>query len=418
MPEEGWQQQLDRHKLTGLKLAAGLLRPKAAAALAATRLDPGNYRPGRKTVLCLMRPHFSLDVEQLRKLDHVNWLGLNLIMLGEMQRAWAKPEMQEQTFYQRTRTDPRFAASWQRIDEFGRELVERIDRRYSLDGVLCANIDYWQAEGLRRAAQERGLPFLVLSRENMLTRYDEQLFLDRYRGFRFEGDGVAFFGDWMRRTLLRTGSIREEQCTVTGAPRLDVWKEATTSADVRDSIVLITFADPGYYAPEAFRVTLERFAAAAERHRGRARFVVKAKNRKDRLAVHAMGRSQNLEITSDVALEDLLPRAHLVVGFNSTAVFDALLTSAPVATPDMLDSRRGNEYLMFEPEDALCARVLRFYREPAELDLQLDAAATGGMGMQSDPAARRELIERYIHFPQGATATEMAERFVLERLRR
>ena len=75
MPEGGWQQQLDGHKLKALKLAAGLLRPKAAAALAATRLDSGNYRPGRKTVLCLMRPHFSLDVEQLRKLDRVNWLG-------------------------------------------------------------------------------------------------------------------------------------------------------------------------------------------------------------------------------------------------------------------------------------------------------------------------------------------------------
>src|SRR5438105_13394872 len=137
MPEVGWQQQLERHKLKGIKLAAGLLRPKAAAALAATRLDAGNYRPGRKSVLCLMRPHFSLDVEQLRKLDRVNWLGLNLILLGEMQRAWAEPQMQEQTYYQRTQQDPRFAASWRRVDQFGRELLGRIHRRYPLHGLLC-----------------------------------------------------------------------------------------------------------------------------------------------------------------------------------------------------------------------------------------------------------------------------------------
>src|SRR3989441_6931085 len=87
------QRFLDQQKRNGLKWAAGLLRPKAAAALAATRLDLGNFRPGRGTMLCLTRPHFSLDVEQLRKLDHLNWIGLNLILLGEMQRAWARPQM-------------------------------------------------------------------------------------------------------------------------------------------------------------------------------------------------------------------------------------------------------------------------------------------------------------------------------------
>ena len=416
----GARQVLDRQKVNGLKLAAGVLGPKASAALVAARLDLGNYRPGRPTILCLTRPHFSLDVEQLRKLDHVNWLGLNLIMLGEMQRAWAEPQMQQQTYYQRTRNDVHFRESWQRLDQFGREVLERIARRCRLDGLLCANIDYWQAEGLRRAAHELDLPFLVLSRENLLTRYDERLILERYNGFRFEGQAVAVFGDWMRRTLVRTGCIGERQIVVTGAPRLDVWNAALGLPAARDCIVLISFADPNYYAPEAFRATLECFTAAARRNVGKARFVVKAKNTEDRLAIYGICPRipDSLEVRSDVALEELLPRARLVVGFNSMAMFDALFTSVPLATPDMMDTRRSNDYLMFEPDDALCANVLRFYRNPAELDELLDVAASCAAAPDANAEERRRLIQRYVHFPEGESATQAVERFVLEHIRR
>jgi hypothetical protein len=414
------QPLLDRQKLNGLKWLSRILGPKAAAALAATRLDAGNYRPGRPTVLCLTRPHFALDVEQLRKRDRVNWIGLNLILLGEMQRAWAHPRMQQQTFYSSTTKDPEFAGNWRRMNAFAKELLERIGRRFPLSGLLSANIDYWQAEALRQASQELGLPFLVLSRENLLTRYDEKLILDRYTGFRFAGKSVAVFGDWMRRALLAAGCVRENQIVVTGAPRLDVWSGAARAEASRDHIVLISFADPNYYAPEAFRFTLERFLAAAVRNRHTGmRFVVKAKNKEDRRAVLAMcgGKAlpQNFEVVSRVALEELLPRARLVIGFNSMALFDALFTAAPVAMPD-LEVGISKDYLMFDPEDELCRRVLRFYRRPQELDALLDATASGGVAEEHNLRERRALIERFVHFPEGLTATELVERFVLQHL--
>ncbi len=417
----GAQRLLDEYKRQLLRWIAALLGPRRAAALAMLRLDPGNFRPGRDTVLCLTRPHFALDVEQLRKLDHVNWIALNLILLGEMQRAWASAEMQEQTYYQKTCGDARYAARWERMNEFARALLRRIGRRYPLSGLLCANIDYWQSEAFRNAARELGLPFLTLSRENLLTRYDERLILERYTGFRFTGDAVAVFGEWMREALLRAGCVREDQIVVTGAPRLDVWSNAAATAASRDGIVLISFADPNYYAPEAFRLTLERFVAAAARNAAaNVRFVIKAKNKEDRLAVLAMCGAaplpSNLEVTSSVSFETLLPRARLVLGFNSMAVFDALFTSAPLAVPDMLDTRRGTDHLMFDPEDPLCRRVLRFYRTPQELDAVLDAAAAGETAARQDTTDRRALIARYVHFPESSSATELVERFVVQRL--
>lgn len=414
---------VEQQKLNALKWSARVLGPQRAALLASARLDLGNFRPGRSNVLCLTRPHFALDVEQLRRLDRVNWLGLNLIMLGEMQRAWAEPPMQQQTYYQRTSRDAAYAEAWSRMEVFAREVLQRICARFPIDALLCANIDYWQAEAFRREAARSGIPFLVLSRENLLTRYDERLILERYGGFRFEGDAVAVFGDWMRRALLQTGCVQDSQIVVTGAPRLDVWARAAAVQRQGDAIVLITFADPNYYAPEAFRLTLRRFLAAAARHRDAAvRFVIKAKGKGDALDVVAMGRSEgipsNVEVTSDVSLEELLPRARLAIGFNSMAVFDALFTAAPVATPDLLDARRGGDYLMFEPQDDLCRTVLRFYREPDELDALLDRAAAGTLPPERNRAERRRLIERFVHLPEHATATEVVERFIVERLAR
>ena len=411
---------LDAQKRSALRLAARLLGPRAAAAVAARRVDPANFRPGRRTVLCLTRPHFSLDVEQLRKLDNLNWIGLNLVMLGEMQSAWARPSMQQQTFYQATLQDPACADAWCRMNAFALGVLRRIHRRYPLNGLLCANIDYWQAEAFRHAAEQLGLPFLVLSRENLLTRYDERLILERYSGFRFQGNAVAVFGAWMGDALLRAGCIRREQVVVTGAPRLDVWSRSAGADVAPDCIVLISFADPNYYAPQSFRVTLERFVQAAVRNSDTGvRFVIKAKNNDDWHMIMSMcpgGLPRNVHLTKDAALDDLLPRARLVVGFNSMALFDALFSHAPLATPDMQETRAAKDYLMFDPDDELCRDALEFFQQPQQLDALLDAAAKGTLATDRNRAQRRQLIERFVHMPPSGTAAQSVERFVAERL--
>ncbi len=404
-----------------LRWGGRLLGPERAAALACLRLDMGNFRTGRPTVLCLSRPHFSIDVEQLRSLDHLNWVSLNLIMLGEIQRAWAAPAMQQQTFFQNTLGVEVYAARWKLMVRFARALLQGIGRRCDLRGVLCANIDYWQSEALRIVARERGIPFLVLSRENLLTDYDDRLVRERYSGFHFSGDACAVFGRWIGDTLVRAGCIRQDQIVVTGAPRLDVWKKVTSQETARDKIVLLSFADPNYYAPQAFHACLRRFVAAAARHSSSGlTFVVKAKNKEDRLAILRMcgdrALPERLVVTERVSLEELLPRARLIIGFNTMALFDALFTHSPIAVPDWLDTRRGREYLMFQPDDALCREVLRFFGNEQQLDRLLDEAAASDYREEEDIRSRHALIERYVHLPQEATATELVERFVVDRL--
>lgn len=410
----------DHFKRSMLRWGGKLLGPELAAWAISLRLDLGNFKPGRPTVFCLSRPHFSIDLEQLRALDHINWVSISLIQLGEIQRAWAALEMQQQTFFQKTREVRAYAARWKKMVGFAHAVLRRAVEDGSLRGIFCANIDYWQSEAFRIAACELGIPFLVLSRENLLTEYDDKLVFERYKGFRFTGDACAVFGSWMRDTLLRANCIRADQIVVTGAPRLDVWKKITSRETVRDCVVLLSFADPNYYAPQAFRACLERFVAAAVRnHQSGLKFVVKAKNKEDRFSVlHMCGDRtlpRSLTVTEKVLLEELLPRARLVIGFNTMALFDALFTRSVIGVPDWIDTRRGKEYLMFQPDDALCRRAVEFFSNAEELDRLLNAAAADTL-LHDDSQARQALIGRYVHLPENASATELVERFVLDRL--
>jgi hypothetical protein len=73
---------------------------------------------------------------------------------------------------------------------------------------------------------------------------------------------------------------------------------------------------------------------------------------------------------------------------------------------------------MFDPHDALCRDVLRFYRQREELDSLLDSASKGALAVEQNGEQRRRLIGRFVHFPVAGSATESVERFVVDRIRR
>ena len=98
------------------------------------------------------------------------------------------------------------------------------------------------------------------------------------------------------------------------------------------------------------------------------------------------------------------------------ALFDALFTHAPLATPDMQETRAAKDYLMFDPDDELCRGVLQFFQQTDQLDALLDAAAKGTLATDRNGARRRQLIERFVHMPAAGTAAQSVERFVAERL--
>ncbi|WLR92425.1 hypothetical protein [Shinella zoogloeoides] len=419
MQELPWDARVRRFveklKITALSTACRLAGPRFAARFIVGRADFGDYVPGRPTVVALTRPLFSKDLIELRKRTDLNWVYINNEFLGHVQSAWCPPEMRFQTKYQKFRGD-RYARAWSRLDAFGDELVQALRARTPVDAFMTSHIDYWQAEGARLGAKRHGIPFLGLCREHMCLPIEQRTVREYYTGFRYEGDSIALFGDATRQIFIESGACTEDQIVVTGPPRLDIWRDIDVESVKRDTIVLLSYRDPDYRAPNSFKEVLRLFLEAAQRHAGSGvRFVVKAKNIADSDEIRgAAGPLERfVEVDHQVPLTSLLPRARLVVGFNSLSVLEAQFCKGRTAVPYWGDAMRPSEELMFDPADPVAAKVIDFPRGPEAFDALLDEAARGDLETTASVEERYAVIRGIFHIPADRSCSKEVERYVL-----
>jgi hypothetical protein len=407
-------------KIAGLTSYAWLFGEDRTARWLATTLDCADYRAGRPTVLCLSRPLFEKDIAQLRQATDLNWIVIKNEFLGHVQRAWVPKAIAIEAHYQRAR-NPEHRTAWARMEHFGCALLNAIASRVKIDAILLSHIDYWQGESVRMAAQSRGLPVLALCREHMNTPKEQETVRDFYTGFRFEGDAVAVFGEQTKQIFINSGACRPEQIWVTGAPRFDVWRALESRGAERDHIVLLSFADPDYRAVGCFEQCLKIFTAAAHNALANAsscRFVIKAKNFIDyRRIARAIGQLPlNMQLTHSMSLHELFPRSRLVIGFNSLAVVEALLSDAEIAVPCFADADRDRSELLFSPDDATIRRAIAFPQTPGELASMVDAFATREGRSIVDGAARAECLGHLLYWPTETTASNLVADFVLSHI--
>ncbi|PYB77104.1 hypothetical protein [Rhizobium wuzhouense] len=406
---------VEKLKITALSTACRLAGPRFAAQFIVGRADFGGYVPGRPTVVALTRPLFSKDLIELRKRTDLNWVYVNNEFLGHAQSAWCPPEMRFQTKYQAFRGD-RYARAWSRLDAFGDELVRALRARTPVDAFMTSHIDYWQAESARLGAKRHGVPFLGLCREHMCLPIEQRTVRAYYTGFRYEGNSIALFGDSTRRIFIESGACTPDQIVVTGPPRLDIWRDIDVERVKRDTIVLLSYRDPDYRAPNSFKEVLRLFLAAAQRHAGSGvRFVVKAKNIGDSDEIRSAGEPLEhfVEIDHQVPLTSLLPRARLVVGFNSLSVLEAQFCKGRTAVPYWGDAMRPSEELMFDPADPVAAKVIDFPRGPEAFDALIDEAARGDLQTTASAEERYAVIRGIFHIPADRSCSKEVERYVL-----
>jgi len=408
-----------RAKVTLVRTLCRVFGVPGATRFLLSTIDWGELKPGRPSVLCLYRPLFAKDLEQLRLRTDINWLYVKNEFLAHVQSAWVPPEMRIEAEYQKTHL-PQYEKHWQQLERFGVAFLGALQRRWPIDAVLASHIDYWHGEGVRLGARRLGIPFLALCREHMCLPIEQETVRRFFTGFQWEGDGVAVFGQSTKNIFVNSGACRADQVVVTGPPRLDIWREVPRRAEPNNIVMLLSYRDPDYRAPHSFLEALRIFHEVAARSGGDTLFWVKSKDRKDteeiRALVGATGR--NFIVDHEAPLYELFPRTRLVVGFNSLSVVEALFTSAQIAIPCWGDADRPREELMFNPDDRSLDGVVDFPRSPDALREQLTRAAAARLSDPASPAARREVIEKILHYPHDHSCSQAVERFVGEQIRR
>lgn len=379
---------------------------------------PGPRRREAPAVLCVSRLLFDKDIEQLRlRTQRLNWPTLRTNLLGLVQRAWTPEELREQTrYFESSRADR--DAAWKESEKFGLTLLALAKKRYGVAAVMSANIDYWQDEGLRRACRHLGIPFLVLSKEHQTIPVTFPRTVEHYRSlnFRYTGTAAAVFGASTKDLLLESGACAADQIWVTGPPRLDQWRDLDQTTVTKDTLTLLSYADPSYMAPRSFSDVLALFADAAARHRESGmRFVVKCKNPHDRdhiMALLEKHRGHQLELAVEMPLFDLLPRSRLVIGYNSLAMLEALFSNAVLAVPQWGDARRDPAEQNIDPTDPECLVVYDLVESPEDLCRVIDEAVRP-FDFVPDRAKRFRLLNKYFHTSRDETSSLLVEHFAL-----
>jgi hypothetical protein len=239
-------------------------------------------------------------------------------------------------------------------------------------------------------------------------------------GFRFDGQGLAVFSQ-PTKDAFAPGFDDPDDIWVTGAPRYDRWFDLQPQPDtVKDHISLITFNDPGYMAVNVFAEVARIFERVARESKpSPLTWLVKCKKRGDRDEVlERLGRvdADALLFEYDTPLFELFPRSRVVIGYNSLALVEAMLTDAPVVVPCWGEARAERHNLLLDYNDPLTRRVVTFADSPQQLEDLLTRAARGEQLPTGTDAERRAMFRSHVHIPDGrngiTTASGMTEAFI------
>ena len=315
--------------------------------------------------------------------------------------------------------DDRHAAARARYAEAAGRRFDALLQRLRFDAVLAPSDTFFWIRALVERAQALGIPFAVLQKEATIPPG----WLD---GPAQEwGATSPFIADFMlvssehHKRFWVNAATDPQIIAVTGQPRFDVYRGAGAppawaglGVDVGDrpAVLFLTY-DVNAYLPVIDRTGLapwqrlrdETEATLVELARsGRATVLVKAHPQpaEDQTAHLAeLAREPGVIVLDPLGdVRDYLLACDAVVGFQSTALFEALAAGKPVVYTWWTDAvaGMGADLIPFhEHGDALTVA-----RAPAELRAALDAALAGAAA----PPASQRLVEEYMGPIGGAGA--------------
>jgi hypothetical protein len=379
-------------------------------------LKPMIRHPELPTVLCMDRPGFDHDITELkRRGKRYNWIPFPALVWHRLVQLAGVPKTHLRQLGEWDHRAPEFEQGWKIAEALSIEILERLHSDIRLAAVMAANFDYGIDEGLRRACTHLPVAFVTLNREVPLFQHQSNFNHAHYRGYigRPIVDGVAVGAASAYNELVDWNILRADQVHITGFPRLDTRIDFLRHPDTteRDSILLLTYRDPDYLAGRNCNEAIDFFAAAAARHPS-ITFVVKCKDENDAQSVQELlkGRNHRLVLSSRSAA-DHLPSARAVIGFNSLALVESLVSAAEVLVPQWGEARTSRENQIFDRGDTFHRGHVTFLESREQFDRTIDRICEDG-SRPVDLDGRVRLLQQILHFDPTRTATESVEEFV------
>lgn len=250
-----------------------------------------------------------------------------------------------------------------RYRAFLRDLVAIYARRTRVVGFVTANLSFRAERELAVACEELDVAFLAIHKESIRTAEQRTWFERAYRELigPFGGRAIGVYNDEERDCIVAAELAGPADVAVVGCARMDVLHRrrldeqriGSSGRSTGGPVVLFAVdVQAGTWTPYDGRestgaprwdrlaaLTEEAFFTAARAHPER-EFVVKTKIGRE---VQQEGRlpedlPDNVRVVSGGLGTELLLRASLAIGFNSTVLLEALAAGIPVLVPDFAEA--------------------------------------------------------------------------------
>ena len=116
-------------------------------------------------------------------------------------------------------------------------------------------------------------------------------------------------------------------------------------------------------------------------------------------------------------LGDIFPflcASRCVIGINSLALLEALLTEAQIICPYWADARQDSTGLVLSPDDKETAALVHFVVSPRAMQKQIERICKSRPRLLDTGTRQRriDLFRRYFHYPANQTSTQSVEEFI------
>ena len=380
------------------------------------------WREGQPHVLCFNRLRFALDVEQLQKSGRLNYSTLDNGLFNALLDSVTEPHLDDQellqSFYPANQS-PHILQHKAHCARLADLLISHINAVRPVQALLFANMDYRQNWPLEEVCAPRGIKTLCLSREHYVSEYlrsrKKRIFRDS--GFKYRGDGIALFGECSVPVFTDPGVCPQDKLFVTGAPRMDRWRDTDAWSGPLDTMTLLSFSGGSYNASQCYKTVLKEFVKFSNsRSRSISKYIVKCKAAKERTVVREMLQNYTKHHVQ-ARLGDLYPflkATRCLIGINSLALLEGLLSRASIICPFWDDARQDKSGLVLSPDDPDTQGIVHFANSPKEFaDLLKHFAARSPENMDTYTKDRRlRLFKKFFHYPENKTNSSEVENFI------
>lgn len=416
----------NRALLSLIRLTVILDRPRLTAWVFS--LIPGRAEAGKGIrVLCFGRSIFTDDIEAMKAYGgRIDYPIVHLQYFYVLYDYFTDPQERKSITESNYHAADFCKAGKLEYRDYLRKMMPWLLRYLKFDAAISGNIGYVVQQEFAVVCEEFNVPFIVLHKEAVVVPAVYGNFLAIYRHHHFKGSKALFYNRQCMQGLLDLNipGLTQDKVELTGIPRLDRYFHANANPAIDDNLIVMFSFIPRFSC--RFLTSDEKLLEAIDR-RGQEFFAAvmryAAKHPEKRLIIKTKMAAQypeypkrimsslfpeglpNVQIVNSGDPSELIGRASVVIGFNSTTLIEAILAGKKIVSPDFSDIFGDQPWSFFDAHPGLVS-----YVKTVE---DLDSIASSSSGpVRHDVSERNDFLETFISTATGGASKRVEEAII------